>query len=50
MHGVDDNLGKSKKILKNMASRMGRNKCIMSGIIVVLLIVIAVILYVKLRN
>lgn len=49
LHGVDDNLGKSKKILKNMANRMGRNKFIMGGLIALLLIVIAVVLYFKLR-
>jgi uncharacterized membrane protein len=50
MHGVDDNLGKSKKILTSMASRMGRNKCIMSVLIAILLIVIVVIIFLKLRN
>ncbi|KAI5065160.1 hypothetical protein GOP47_0019855 [Adiantum capillus-veneris] len=49
LHGVDDNLGKSKKILKNMANRMGRNKFIMGGLIALLLVVIAVVLYFKLR-
>ncbi|MCO5598364.1 hypothetical protein L7F22_052459 [Adiantum nelumboides] len=49
LHGVDDNLGKSKKIMKSMANRMGRNKYIMTGLIVMLLVVIAVVLYFKLR-
>ncbi|KAH7435317.1 hypothetical protein KP509_06G059500 [Ceratopteris richardii] len=49
LHGVDDNLGKSKKILKNMSNRMSRNKCIMVGLIALLLVIIAVVLYFKLR-
>ena len=47
---MDDNLGKSKKILKHMASKMDRNKCIMGGLIALLLLVIAIVLYVKLHH
>lgn len=50
LHGVDDNLGRSKKILKSMGSRMGRNKWLMGGLIAVLLIIIGVVLYLKLRS
>ncbi|KAM7280408.1 hypothetical protein ACFE04_007542 [Oxalis oulophora] len=36
LHGVDDNIGKSKKILTNMSRRMSRNKWIIGGIVGVL--------------
>ncbi|KAL8144401.1 LOW QUALITY PROTEIN: hypothetical protein V2J09_017433, partial [Rumex salicifolius] len=49
LHGVDDNISRSKKIMNNMSRRMGRNKWIISGIVAVLLIVIALILYFKLK-
>ncbi|KAL6135585.1 hypothetical protein ACLB2K_067812 [Fragaria x ananassa] len=49
LHGVDDNIGKSKKILTSMTRRMSKNKWIISSIIVVLVIAIALILYFKLR-
>ncbi|XP_039068281.1 vesicle transport v-SNARE 11-like [Hibiscus syriacus] len=44
LHGVDDNIGKSKKILTAMSRRMNRNKWII-GIIVTALIVAIVIVY-----
>lgn len=50
LHGVDDNIGKSKRILTNMSRRMSRNKWIISSIIVILVIAIALILYFKLRK
>lgn len=49
LHGVDDNIGRSKRILTNMSRRMGRNKWIIGAIIVVLVLAIALILYFKLR-
>ncbi|KAL2329929.1 hypothetical protein Fmac_017510 [Flemingia macrophylla] len=48
LHGVDEGIGKSKKILSNMSRRMSRNKCILSTIGVVLIFVIILILYFKL--
>ncbi|KAK7374547.1 hypothetical protein VNO80_07978 [Phaseolus coccineus] len=48
LHGVDDNIGKSKKILSNISTRMNRNKCIISIVVVVLIVVITLILYFKL--
>lgn len=50
LHGVDDNIGRSKRILTNMSRRMGRNKWIIGAIIVVLVLAIALILYFKLRE
>lgn len=50
LHGVDDNLGRSKKILKSIANRMNRNKWIIIGVIALLLIIIGVIIFLRLRN
>ncbi|CAJ1832626.1 unnamed protein product [Sphenostylis stenocarpa] len=50
LHEVDDNTGKSKKILSNMSTRMNRNKWIFSTVVVVLVVVIALILYFKLSE
>lgn len=50
LHGVDDNVSRSKKILTNMSRRMSRNKCIIGSIIAVLVVVIALILYFKLSK
>lgn len=49
LHGVDDNIGKSKRILTAMTRRMSRNKWIIGSIIAVLAIAIVLILYFKLR-
>ncbi|KAL5582245.1 hypothetical protein UlMin_014687 [Ulmus minor] len=49
LHGVDDNIGKSKRILTNMSRRMSKNKWIIGTIISVLVIAIILILYFKLR-
>lgn len=49
LHGVDENIGKSRKILTAMSRRMSRNKWIIGCIIVVLLIAIALVLYFKLK-
>ncbi|KAH6830646.1 vesicle transport V-snare 13 [Perilla frutescens var. hirtella] len=50
LHGVDDNIGRSKKILTNMSRRMSRNKWLIGTIIAVLVIAIIVILYFKLTH
>ncbi|XP_047945779.1 vesicle transport v-SNARE 11-like [Salvia hispanica] len=50
LNGVDNNVGKSKKILTNMTRRMDRNKWMIGGIIMVLVIAIALILYFKLAK
>ncbi|XP_024025298.1 vesicle transport v-SNARE 13 [Morus notabilis] len=48
LHGVDDNIGKSKRILTSISRRMSRNKWMIGSIIAVLVIIILVILYFKL--
>jgi len=48
LHGVDDNIGKSKKVLTAMSRRMSKNKWIIGTIIAVLVIAVALILYFKL--
>lgn len=48
LHGVDDNIGRSKKILTTMSRRMSRNKWIIGSVIAVLVLAILVILYFKL--
>ncbi|KAL5981576.1 Vesicle transport v-SNARE 13 [Asimina triloba] len=50
LHGVDENVGKSKKILTAMSRRMNRNKCIVASIIVALVLAIILILYFKLSH
>ncbi|CAD5173438.1 unnamed protein product [Musa acuminata subsp. malaccensis] len=50
LHGVDDHIGKSRKILTAMSKRMDRNKWIIGGIIVALVLAIVLILYFKLRH
>ncbi|KAG6384359.1 hypothetical protein SASPL_155836 [Salvia splendens] len=50
LSGVDNNVGRSKKILTNMTRRMSRDKWMIGGIITVLVIVIALILYLKLAK
>ena len=50
LHGVDDNVGKSKRVLTAMSRRMSRNKWIVGIIIAVLIIAIALILYFKLAK
>ncbi|GER27146.1 DNA primase [Striga asiatica] len=50
LHGVDDNISRSKKILTNMSRRMNRNKWIIGSIITVLVIAILLILYFKLTH
>ncbi|CAD5324466.1 putative GOSR2/Membrin/Bos1, vesicle transport v-SNARE domain superfamily [Arabidopsis thaliana] len=50
LHGVDDNVGKSKKILTTMTRRMNRNKWTIGAIITVLVLAIIFILYFKLTR
>ncbi|KAG4139751.1 hypothetical protein ERO13_D07G212900v2 [Gossypium hirsutum] len=50
LHGVDDNIGKSKKILTAISRRVSRNKWIIGTIIAVLIIAIALVLYFKLAK
>ncbi|CAA7051878.1 unnamed protein product [Microthlaspi erraticum] len=50
LHGVDDNIGKSKKILTAMTRRMNRNKWTIGAIIIVLVLAIILILYFKLTR
>ncbi|XP_041008286.1 vesicle transport v-SNARE 13-like [Juglans microcarpa x Juglans regia] len=50
LHGVDDNVGKSKRIMTAMSRRMSRNKLIIGSIIAVLVIAIILILYFKLAK
>uniref|UniRef100_A0A0C9S2N4 TSA: Wollemia nobilis Ref_Wollemi_Transcript_18809_931 transcribed RNA sequence n=1 Tax=Wollemia nobilis TaxID=56998 RepID=A0A0C9S2N4_9CONI len=47
LHDVDDNIGKSRKLLTSMARRMNRNKWIIGGIIGVLILVIVLVMYFK---
>uniref|UniRef100_A0A7N0VLI4 Vesicle transport v-SNARE N-terminal domain-containing protein n=1 Tax=Kalanchoe fedtschenkoi TaxID=63787 RepID=A0A7N0VLI4_KALFE len=49
LHGVDDNIGKSKRILTNMSRRMNKNKWIIAAVVTLLIIAIGVILYFKLK-
>lgn len=50
LHGVDDNISRSKKILTSMSRRMSRNKWIIGSIITVLVLAIISILYYKLTR
>ncbi|KAI3462916.1 hypothetical protein Pfo_019579 [Paulownia fortunei] len=50
LHGVDDNISRSRRIITNMSRRMNRNKWMIGAIITVLVIAIAVILYFKLSK
>ncbi|KAF3444799.1 hypothetical protein FNV43_RR14492 [Rhamnella rubrinervis] len=50
LHGVDDNIGKSKRILTAMSRRMSKNKWIIGSIVAVLVIAIILILYFKLAK
>ncbi|XP_057965378.1 vesicle transport v-SNARE 11-like [Malania oleifera] len=50
LHGVDDNISRSKKVLTSISRRMSRNKWIISSIIAVLVVAIILILYFKLSK
>jgi len=47
LHSVDDNVGKSRRILNSMTRRLSRNKWIMGSIIGVLILAIILVIYVK---
>ncbi|KAJ6421611.1 hypothetical protein OIU84_028896 [Salix udensis] len=49
LHGVDDNIGKSKRVLTAMSRRLNKNKWIIAAIAAVLVVVIGLILYFKLK-
>ncbi|GAV77583.1 V-SNARE domain-containing protein/V-SNARE_C domain-containing protein [Cephalotus follicularis] len=49
LHGVDDNIGKSKKVLTAMSRRMSMNKWIIGCVVAVLVVAIILILYFKLN-
>lgn len=48
LHGVDNAIDKSKKVLATMSRRISRNKWIVGSVIGVLVLVIILILYLKL--
>ncbi|KAF8390169.1 hypothetical protein HHK36_024691 [Tetracentron sinense] len=50
LHGVDDNIGKSKKVLTAMSRRMSKNKWIIGSVIAALVLAIILILYFKLAH
>ncbi|EXB38553.1 Vesicle transport v-SNARE 13 [Morus notabilis] len=50
LHGVDDNIIKSKKVLTAMSRRMSRNKWIIGSIIAALVLAILFIIYFKLTH
>ncbi|CDY37005.1 hypothetical protein Bca4012_099246 [Brassica carinata] len=50
LSGVDENVGKSKKILTGMTRRMNRNKWTIGAIIAALVVAIIIILYFKLTK
>ncbi|KAM7468503.1 hypothetical protein LguiB_016065 [Lonicera macranthoides] len=50
LHGVDDAIDKSKKILGAMSKRMSRNKWIVGSVIAALVLAIIFILYLKLSH
>lgn len=50
LHGVDDAIDKSKRVLTSMSRRISRNKVIFGSLIVALVLVILIILYFKLSH
>lgn len=50
LHGVDDNISKSKRVLTAMSRRMSRNKWIIGSIIAALVFAIIFIIYFKLTH
>ncbi|KAL6183064.1 hypothetical protein ACLB2K_044475 [Fragaria x ananassa] len=50
LHGVDETITKSKKVLVAMTRRMSRNKWIMVSIVAVLVLAILLILYLKISH
>ncbi|KAK6129275.1 hypothetical protein DH2020_036984 [Rehmannia glutinosa] len=50
LHGVDDNVSRSKRVVISMSRRMSRNKWIIGAIISVLVLAIVLVLYFKLSK
>lgn len=50
LHGVDETISKSKKVLVAMTRRMSRNKWIMGSIVGVVVLAILLIIYLKLTH
>eukprot|EP00252_Welwitschia_mirabilis_P023879 TRINITY_DN6876_c0_g1_i1.p1 TRINITY_DN6876_c0_g1~~TRINITY_DN6876_c0_g1_i1.p1 ORF type:complete len:221 (-),score=48.04 TRINITY_DN6876_c0_g1_i1:67-729(-) len=50
LHGVDDNIGRSRRILTSMVRRMNRNKWILGGLIAVLVIAVVLVAYFKITH
>ncbi|KAL7609652.1 hypothetical protein Lser_V15G12990 [Lactuca serriola] len=50
LHGVDENISKSKKIMTNISRRMGKNKWIIGSVVALLIVAIILILYFKLKK
>ena len=50
LHGIDDAIDKSKKILTTMSRRITRNKWIVGSVIAALVITIILVLYFKLSR
>ena len=50
LHGVDDAIDKSKKVLTAMSRRMSRNKWIIGSVVGVLIVAIIFILFYKLSH
>ncbi|KAI3452272.1 hypothetical protein Pfo_008937 [Paulownia fortunei] len=50
LHGVDDNISRSKRTITSMSRRMSRNKWIIGAIISVLALAVMLILYFKLSK
>ena len=50
LHGADDNITKSRKVLSSMARRFFQNKLIMYGIILMLISAISLIMYVRITE
>lgn len=50
LHGADDNITKSRKVLSSMARRFFQNKLIMYGIILMLISAISLIIYFKVKG
>ncbi|KAL8269009.1 hypothetical protein R6Q59_002807 [Mikania micrantha] len=50
LHGVDDAIDKSKKVLTSMSRRMSKNKWILASLIGALVLAIIFILYYKLSH
>lgn len=50
LHGVDENISKSRQLLNSMVRHMNRNRWILAGIVAVLLFAIVLVLYAKFRG